>query len=132
MRLDEKKLQDYIRDLRSAYNKALVEAGTFGCYTRRNTLLQRAVNTPASSWYVSREEASKVIHFLEKRGMTGRKNKLLAEKYNALYRAYLKKQQEYPELPFMIIVDMVIDSPAPKFYIKAQTAGLLLNKYINL
>ena len=131
MRLDSCQMNEFIADLRCAYNGAVKDSGAYYKYTKKITLLDRAVQKPAKSFYISLEEGTRMIHHIDRYGISGKANKLNALKYNDLYRLYLRLKLNYPDIPPLALIQMAVDLPAPRFYIRPQTAGLILNKYIN-
>ena len=132
MRLDDCRMNEFVADLRQSYHLALEDAGVYGKYTKKLTLLERATHKPAKSFYVSLEEGTRLIHQIEKNGISGVKNSVLTSlKYNDLYRVYQVLREKNPNVPDLALIQLAVDSPAPRFYIRPQTAGLILNKYIH-
>ena len=130
MRLDKRQMIEYIEDLRNAYSSVQADYGRFGEYAKKKDILEKVVEKPAKQFYVSYEEAFRIINRINKYGTTGQSNKLNALKYNDLYRAYQIILSKNPGIPTKIIIQNSILSPAPRFYIRPLTAGMLLNKYI--
>jgi len=131
MRLDDCRMNEFIADLRSAYTQAVKDAGVYGKYTKKLVLLDRALNKPAKSFYISFEEGSRIIHHIEKFGVSGKIYKLNALKYNDLHRLYSKLKADNKDIPPLALIELAISLPAPRFYIRPQTAAAILNKYIN-
>jgi len=132
MRLDACRMNEFIADLRSAYDQTIKDAGEYAKYTKKKTLLHRAVNKPAKSFYISFEEGIRIIHQIDRVGGSGKANELNVLKYNDLYRVYQKLKEENPTMPGLAIIEMAVNYEAPRFYIQPLTAGKILNRYINL
>ena len=129
MRLDKCTMRDFVEDLSAAFKQAEQEAGIYLRWTKKITLLERAINKPAKSFYVSMEEGTRMIHQIEKKGISEVKDSPLTnQKYNDLYREYLRLKERFTELPDLAVIRMAIEQPAPRFYVRPQTAGLILNK----
>ena len=131
MRLEKDFLIEFMCDLRDSYQQTIIECGRYAKYTKKYTLAQRAVNKPAKCFYVSYDEAIRVIRRIIKYGTTGKKG-LNAKKYEDLYRTYICILQEDSEIDINQAIRLACDSPAPRFYICPDRAIKLLNKHICL
>ena len=131
MRLEKDKLREFVYDLRAAYASAVSDCGRFVNQTRKCTLMQRALNKPSKSFYVSYEEGTRIIYRMMQYGVSGKKG-LNAVKYNDLYRVFLQIQHDNPDMDMREAIQRACDAPAPRFYIKSDHAMKLLNKYIKL
>lgn len=132
MRLDEQDFIDFIHDLRESYSRVLEEWKPFLNRLPRKALIEKAICQPAKRFYVSPTEASRIINSIENRGITGKKNKLVSQKYEDIYRIYLKKRAEDKFIPKMAAINYAINQPSSRFYIDVETAYLLLNKHIHI
>ena len=132
MRLSKTEKHDFITDLREAFNRTLANVGVYDKYYTRDSLLNMAVCQPAKRFYTSIEEAKRCIYSIEKIGITGKSNKLQQEKYNDIHRIYLRLKEIYPSFSTNRLIELAIESPAPKFYITSYCANNVLNKNIKI
>jgi hypothetical protein len=109
-------------------------ANTFLTLMRENRgltirqLHQAAMHHTAPCWYISPTQAMRFI------------NRMIADKeitcsdrrrrmYYDLYKCVRSAKQVHPEKELHNIVNEVVDSPAPEFYISLRTAYRLLSRY---
>ncbi|MBV5282163.1 MAG: hypothetical protein JZU53_06955 [Paludibacter sp.] len=130
MREDECKRNEFVDDLRSAFDLSVRDAGYYARYTKKMTLIENALSKPAKSFYVSFEEGARRINAIEKTGDCGKIKDLNAQKYKDLHREFVKLREKNPNIPTLALIQMAINRPAPRFYIKPQTAALILNRNI--
>lgn len=131
MRLEKEILVEFVGDLRNAYDVCVQECGKYAKYTSKATLVQRALNKPAKCFYVSYDEATRVIYRINKYGMSGKKG-LNAIKYQDLYRTYQHIMNENQDITIKEAIRKACDSPAPRFYMCTDRAFKFLNKHICL
>jgi hypothetical protein len=131
MRLSQDLLVDFITELRAACDKEARSYGKYAIYTKKYKIVQNAINSPAKCFYVSYEEAIRVIYRIMKYGSTGKKG-LNAKKYEDLYRTYICILQEDSDIDIKHAIRLACDSPAPRFYISADRAIKMLNKNVRL
>ena len=81
MRLDKRQMIEYIEDLRNAYSSVQADYGRFGEYAKKKDILEKVVEKPAKQFYVSYEEAYRIINRINKYGTTGQSNKLNVSLY---------------------------------------------------
>ena len=131
MRLSDEFLVEFVCDLRNSYDAAVSECGKYAKYTRKHVLVQRALNKPAKCFYVSYDEASRIINKINRVGMSGKKG-MNAIKFQDLYRTYQHIMQDNEDIKIKQAIRLACDSPAPRFYISVDRAFKLLNKHICL
>ena len=131
MRLDKEILVEFVCDLRNAYDVCVQECGKYAKYTSKATLVQRALNKPAKCYYVSYNEATRVIYRINKYGISGKKG-LNAIKFQDLYRTYQHIMNDNQGITIKEAIRKACDSPAPRFYMCADRAFKFLNKHICL
>ena len=127
--IDNSKMTDFVRDLRRAYN-AVVNEVDIRYYTKRE-LLELALMKPADSFYLSEDDVQRIINQIEK-GNIEVKKPITALKYHDLYSVYNQYLEDLPYLPKIMAIRMTADGPAPRFYITADWARKVLNKYIRI
>lgn len=108
------------RELMAAFRKVLAERRYFNIKKD----FEQVVNMPCSRFWVSEDRATAVISALI-RGQpvleTMRPTK--REMFLEIYRRVLVKKNESPDMPLCDIVFYVVNSPAPKFYMKPKHAS---------
>lgn len=131
MRLENDLLIEFINDLRNAYEQSKSEYGRFAKYTRKYKIVENAINKPAKSFYVSYDEAARVLHHIMKYGYSGKKG-LNAKKFDDIYKAYIRIMQDDPDIYINQAIRIACESPAPRFYMCVESAIKLLNRHITL
>lgn len=91
-------------------------------------VFENLVNMPASRFYVSEQRAAYVISQIIKgddlRNMRPTKREMFFE----IYRRVLIERKNNPNLPLVQIVGIVIEQPAPKFYLAPESARVMMLK----
>ena len=95
-----------------------------------NDILTLTVNSPAKRFYVS---ADRVYGVLVRWASTGVVTRLITperqEMFEDLYKIVAELRKEQPTIPLLHIIERAIEYPAPKFYIKPDSAKIILCKY---
>lgn len=119
---------DYVaernRELALAYRQCIVKCRKIKMWDT----LKEVVNMPSSRLWISEPRAAAVIreYLSGKRcGSKSRRSPLYAE----VWRRYQKLAAERPDDSFDDIVYDVVNSPAPKFYLTAGSAKVILCKF---
>lgn len=86
-------------------------------------IFKLVAESPASRFWVSEERAAvEVSRMLAGRRFSRmRDNK--REMFQEIYRRYLLLHEEFPEMSVLEVVSIVVNQPAPKFYLTARTVG---------
>ena len=117
------------RDLLRAYNEQVKkQLRLYGRITQTG-LVERAVNSPASRFWVSSERACVIIYRLEKGESIGymKRNKLRF--YTELYKAFCLYREQHPEITCVKhLVEIVVMQPAPCFPITPRVARNIIEK----
>lgn len=122
--------EELYNDLRDAHDNVLQQLGSAARYISRKGLMRRIVNHPAKCFYVTAEEALKKYSKFKNTGELLCRNKECKEKYLEVFARFEKLMQEYYDFRKLDVMHMVVSSPAPKFYIKHETARIILNRNI--
>ena len=88
--------------------------------------LTLTVNSPAKRFYISADRAYGVIVRWDKYGKTRLLSDERQEMYDELYRIIVRLREIRPELPLQHLIEIAIDQPAPKFYLKTNSAKIIL------
>ena len=91
--------------------------------------LARTVNSPAKRFYISADRAYGVLIRWDLHGVTRLISDERQEMYEELYERIKVLKPLYPNTPLMHMVEMVIEQPAPKFYLKIKSAKTILCNY---
>lgn len=107
------------KDLLRAYREQLAKAS----YIVMPEIFQLVADSPASRFWVSEERAAIVVA-----RMLARKPLLMMrdnrrEMFEEIYRRFLLLRNEYPRKSVYELVSVIVNQPAPKFYLTARTVG---------
>ena len=91
--------------------------------------LELTVNSPAKRFYISADRAYGVLVRWDLHGVTRLISDERQEMYEELYERIKVLKPLYPNTPLMHMVEMVIEQPAPKFYLKIKSAKTILCNY---
>lgn len=105
------------KDLLVAYFDTITSFGVNAPYVSRKVVLDRLFNSPAPRYYVSLEEARRVIYFMEDGGSIEavRKNPYKIALYKELYQKYLECKSCFRFRSKA--VEYVIALPASSFFL---------------
>lgn len=85
---------------------------------------EQVVNMPCSRFWVSEERATAVISaMLRGQPILDTMRPTKREMFLEIYHRVEEKQKEFPDMPLCDIVFFVVNSPAPKFYMKPKHAS---------
>ena len=110
-------------DLYNAYCKALSEAKHPINYT---SAIEKAIATQANRFYISPRRAVEVIRKFRNNGYV----KICRERermFIDIYARVLEAEANFPHLPLLHVIEIVLDQPAPEFYIKTSSAKIILH-----
>lgn len=126
MYLDFKDERD--ADFLSAYKKIIISHGKNARYIKKETLLLETIHHPAQRFYVSYEQAHRIITRLWKGQKVTFKNKLKEKMYIDILEKI--KQKQSSDLSLKELIAQTIYSPAPRFYITPESASILFYQLI--
>ena len=119
--------EERIRDLMRAHDEYIANCR----YIRMNELYQTIVNRPSRRFWVSDIRAALVIAKIAK----GEKDILdgmwptKKEMYLEIYRRVQELQKEFPNKKISELCARAVEQPAPKFYLAANSAKIMISKY---
>lgn len=113
------------RDLYNAYKRVVSDINTIVL----DDAIEMAVNSPAKRFYISSDRAYGVLIRWDLHGVTRLISDERQEMYEELYERIKELKPLYPNTPLMHLVEMVIEQPAPKFYLKISSAKTILCNY---
>ena len=119
--------QERNQELMRVYQEELSKAG----YIVMPKIFEQVANSPCSRFWVSEERAAIVISTLlaDKVIPNMRKNK--REMFYEIFRRFLIAREQYPEKSIYALAIMVVNQPAPKFYMTPRTVGELIYRIKN-
>lgn len=115
------------QELLRVYQEKLSEVG----YIIMPQIFEQVANSPCSRFWVSEERAAIVISSLlaGKPLLNMRKNK--REMFEEIFRRFLAVREKYPEKSIYALAIMVVNQPAPRFYMTPRTVGELIYRIKN-
>lgn len=111
-------------DLMRAYRTELSGAA----HIRVSRLFQQIVERPSERFWVSEERAFIVVSAMARGDNLETMRPLKREMYIEIYRRYLEIRQKFPDRTMRQLVSMVVNQPAPKFYIEPASARVIVCK----
>lgn len=91
-------------------------------------IYRKMVSQKSKRFWVSEEQASKVVSYMMKGGdisyMSDNKQKMFAE----IYHRVSKLQDQYPEARLYLLVEEVVSSEAPCFYMTPESAKVIISQ----
>lgn len=104
-------------DLHRAY-KEVVNSGE---YNNIIDCIRVSLTLPASKFWVSSENAARIISRIEKGDTLYNISPLRKEMFMELYKRFLEEKLKHPESKSIYkICEIIIEQPAPRFYIGLQ------------
>ena len=87
----------------------------------QNDVIEEAVKSEATRFYVTFENARRYISLMARKKQLPIVNKNKLEMYKEIYRRYLKRIRETSEQYRFVILERIIEEPAPSFYLDEET-----------
>lgn len=111
-------------DLMRAYRNEVAKAGN----VYLPDLLRRVVNSPSVRFWVSSERAAIIIARMDKGDPLAEMGPLKREMYGEIYRRVQEMRGMYPDMPLSHLAEIVVLTPAPKFYLTPGSAKIIIHK----
>ena len=109
------------------YQEELSKAG----YIVMPKIFEQVANSPCSRFWVSEERAAIVISTLLAGKVIPNMRKNKREMFEEIFRRFLIVREQYPEKSIYALAIMVVNQPAPKFYMTPRTVGELIYRIKN-
>lgn len=119
--------QERNQELMRVYQDKLSKAG----YIVMPEIFEQVANSPCSRFWVSEERAAIVISSLLAGKILPNMRKNKREMFDEIFRRFLIAREQYPEKSIYALAIMVVNQPAPKFYMTPRTAGELIYRIKN-
>ncbi len=91
-------------------------------------IYRKVVDMPTRRFWISEGRAAIVISAMMKGDTLENMGPLKREMYNEIYSRVIKLREKKPDLPIIQLVEMVVEQPAPKFYLTPGSAKVLICK----
>ena len=91
-------------------------------------IYHKVVDMPTRRFWISEGRAAIVISAMMKGDTLENMGPLKREMYNEIYSRVIKLREKKPDLPIIQLVEMVVEQPAPKFYLTPGSAKVLICK----
>lgn len=119
--------QERNQELMRVYQEELSKAG----YIIMPKIFEQVANSPCSRFWVSEERAAIVISTLLAGKVIPNMRKNKREMFDEIFRRFLIVREQYPEKSIYALAIMVVNQPAPKFYMTPRTVGELIYRIKN-
>ena len=97
-------------------------------YVRMPEIFESVVNSPAPRFYISAPRAAVVVAALDKGDSLSSMRPNKREMFAEIYRRYLILRAANPAAPVAHLVRDIVEQPAPKFYLSASSAKIIILK----
>lgn len=111
-------------DLLQAYF-AYIESCVF---VRMPEVFESVVNSPARRFYISAPRAAVVVAAMDKGDTLSSMRPNKREMFVEIYRRYMALRVNAPSAPVAHLVRQIVEQPAPKFYLSASSAKIIILK----
>ena len=115
------------QELMRVYQEKLSKAG----YIVMPKIFEQVANSPCSRFWVSEERAAIVISTLLAGKVVPNMRRNKREMFDEIFRRFLIVREQYPEKSIYALAIMVVNQPAPKFYMTPRTVGELIYRIKN-
>lgn len=119
--------QERNQELMRVYKEKLSKAG----YIVMPKIFEQVANSPCSRFWVSEERAAIVISTLLAGKVVPNMRRNKREMFDEIFRRFLIVREQYPEKSIYALAIMVVNQPAPKFYMTPRTVGELIYRIKN-
>lgn len=119
--------QERNQELMRVYQEELSKAG----YIVMPKIFEQVANSPCSRFWVSEERAAIVISTLLAGKVIPNMRKNKRKMFDEIFRRFLIAREQYPEKSIYALAIMVVNQPAPKFYMTPRTVGELIYRIKN-
>lgn len=115
--------EERIDDLMTTYTRLL---SSYEGYIDPDDLFCKVVNMPSRRFWVSAERAAVVLSKMEKGDMLAYMGRTRREMFHEIYRRAKELQKKDPTLSIRQLAIQVVYQPAPKFYLTADSARVII------
>ena len=109
------------QDIINSFFKTLKEERKTRPFITQNEVIEQAAKGSAPRFYVTFENARRFVSLLMRGKRLPIVNKNKVEMYKEIYRRYKARLKDYNKRYRYIILESIIEEPAPSFYIDEET-----------
>ena len=108
-------------DVTAAFFETLKKIRKTNPLATQSDVIEEAVKSEAPRFYVTFENARRYISLMARKKKIPIVNKNKLEMYKEIYRRYIKRIKETSEHYRFVILERIIEEPAPSFYLDEET-----------
>lgn len=109
------------KDVISTFFETMKETRKTNPLATQNEIIEVAVKSEAPRFYVTFENARRYISLMMRKKRLPLVNKNKMEMYKEIYNRYLKRIKETRNHYRYVILEKIIEEPAPSFYLDEET-----------
>ena len=122
----ESSMNDNVRNRRkqdvvNCFFESLKEVRKSKPYATQDEVIRHAVNSKAPRFYVTFENARRFISMLSRKKKLPLVNKNKVAMYKEIYHRYIKRVKDSSKRYKYVILEQIIEEPAPSFYLDEET-----------
>jgi hypothetical protein len=113
-------------DIRWVYKKAILSFGDIAPFIRKDKLVKKAMEFPAPRFYISYEEARRILSRMSRGVSVNIKRKEKKSMYQDLFNKFQEQRENGKSVPAALLE--AINSEAPEFYINKEHFTRIINQ----
>ncbi len=122
----ESRMNESVREIRkkdvlNSFFESLREVRKTRPYATQDEVIKHAVNMKAPRFYVTFENARRFISILSRKKKLPLINPNKVAMYKEIYHRYIKRVKDSSKRYKYIILEQIIEEPAPSFYLDEET-----------
>lgn len=115
------------RDIMRAYREQIARAA----HIRLPDILRRVADSPASRFWVSEERAAVEVSRMLAGKPFSRMRPNKREMFEEIFRRFIALREQFPGKSVYELTSIVVNQPAPKFYLTPRTVGEFIYRIKN-
>ena len=122
----ENRVYENVRDIRkqdvlNSFFESLKEVRKNKPYATQDEVIKHAVKSKAPRFYVTFENARRFVSLLSRKKKLPLMNSNKLAMYKEIYRRYAQRVKDCSKRYKYVILEQIIEEPAPSFYLDEQT-----------
>ena len=122
----ESRINENVREIRkkdvlNSFFESLKEVRKTKPYATQDDVIKHAAKMKAPRFYVTFENARRFISLLSRKKKLPLINKNKVAMYKEIYHRYMKRVKDSSKRYKYVILDQIIEEPAPSFYLDEET-----------
>lgn len=122
---------DFTRERNADLMRAFREQLALARFVVMPEIFEMVAESPASRFWVSEERATIVISAMDAGKPLPRMRSNKREMFEEIYRRFLAERKKHPDMSTYELVTMIVNQPAPKFYLTPRTVGEFIYRIKN-